>query len=147
MEQVTTHINSLVFKSTRFLIKYVYKWVFPALVTFISILFTDKDNNVAVLFLVWLFHFAAYISIPLNFEKPNLAKLSYYIKNNLLSAIFVLFQAGCLSFGLFILTLVLIIWYLPQFAMYSIVFSVFNSTLYFITIVLASYVVAKTIQN
>lgn len=146
MELVTTNIDSLIFKVTRFLIKYVYKWLFPISITFISILFADKNNNIFVLLFVWLFHCIAYISIPMNFEKPN-SKMLSYIKNNLLSILFVLIQAGCLSAGLFVVTLVFIIWYLPQIAVYSIVFSVLNSMLYFFTIIFASYVVAKNIQN
>ncbi len=144
MELVISKVNLLINITARFLVTILYKWLFPIAITFTTLIFADKEKNGFVLCVLWLFHFLAYISFPWNYENPSREKFLYLAKQNFLSVFWTLFQASFLSVFVFVVTLIYIVWYLPALGQYSIIFSTGNSALYFLSIVLANFIVTKS---
>jgi hypothetical protein len=131
-------------KINHFLVKYLYKWLFPVGITVAIVLFARKDNNTLILLVFWLFHCLVYITIPWNFENPRKENFQYLDQGNPTSILWVLLQAGFLGGGLFVLTLFLINWYFPEIKIYSLYISSINGLLYSLSITLASYVFVQS---
>ncbi|MEK6752874.1 MAG: hypothetical protein AABZ00_11495 [Chloroflexota bacterium] len=147
MELETIKVSLLLKATTHFLVTFIYKWLFPVIITLLTLGFADKERNGFVLFALWLFHLLAYISFPWNYEKPKKENFLYLAKRNFSSIFWTLLQASFLSAFLFIITFIYIIWYFPSLNQYSIILSMINSTLYFLSIVLANFTVANLLNT
>lgn len=141
MELAINKITYLATITSRFLAATLYKWLFPVLISITALLFADKEKNNIVLCTLWLFHIIAYLSIPLNYEKPKRRNFQFLTNRIVYSIFWTLLQATFLSAFLFIITLIYIIWYLPEIGRFSVLISLFNSVLYFLSIILGNFTV------
>lgn len=98
---------------SKFVVGHLYKWIFPCAATFVMVFYADSQTSIFFRFIFWLFLVIAYISIPLNFQRPRRQYFEYYIYNKILFVIFVSLQLIFLGFGVFALTVFACIWFIP----------------------------------
>lgn len=135
-------LNMMVSLSS-FLVKHLYRWILPSLTTLIVILFASRDRGFLILFALWFLLCVSYLSIPLNFLNPKKENFGFLFRNSAVIIFWIIAQVAFLSFFVFSITLILIVWYLPSISRVSVVIGALNGFCYFITITLEYSLIIK----
>lgn len=118
------------------LVGYVYKWILPIAITILMLFFADADRNLLIRILLWSFCLMAYLSIPINFERPKGEIFSYFQNRGFISKLVSAAVAFALGLGMFVATFLSIVMYFPQLEYLSILVSVLNGLFYMGSILL-----------
>ena len=140
-------MTKLLFGISKILVSYVYKWIFPIMATIFTVVFGDNNQNIFIRYGIWALICVAYISIPLNFENPKQEKFIFFFKNRFGKLLWILLQAIALGAGIFILTMIFIIYCFPKFNHYSYLVSTSNAILYSVTLLLEYSLLKRKISN
>lgn len=116
-----------------FLVSYLYKWLFPAVTTIAFLFFADQEKNLFVRFILWFLLCTAYLSIPINFEKPKKEMFHFFLEKKPLVIIIAIAQSFVLGLGVYGLTILSISLYFSPPAKAGQLISVINGLLYFLT--------------
>ena len=129
------------------LVRYIYKWIFPIAITTLMFFFADKERSLLIRFLLWLFLCIAYLSIPINFERPKRETYSYFLNRNFISIFVSTVLAFTLGLGVFVTTILSIVMYFPQIENLSILISTLNGLLYMVSIFLEFWLLPIKLQT
>lgn len=123
-------MNTLLKLVSRFLTGHLYKWILPTLATYMMFFLGDSNQKFLLRVVLWLALLVAYISIPINFERPKRKFFESYINKKILYILFVSVQVILLGIGVFIITFFVVTWCISFLKEYVIVLSTINSMLY-----------------
>jgi len=113
-----------------FVTQHLYKWILPGLTTYMMFFLGNVNQNLFLRVTLWLLLIIAYISIPINFERPKRKFFEAYIGKKLLYILIASIQVILLGVGIFAITFFAILWCVPSLKEFGIVFSAANSMLY-----------------
>lgn len=123
-------MNTLLKFVSRFLTSHLYKWILPTLTTYMIFFLGDSNQKFLLRVVLWLLLLTAYISIPINFERPKRKFFEAYINKKILYISFVSIQVILLGVGLYVITFFTVIWCMSFLKEYAIALSAINSMLY-----------------
>lgn len=137
-----------IFQTISFLlVSYLYKWILPLATTILMLFFANQDRNLLIRFLLWFFSCIAYLSIPINFERPKKEAFSYFLNKNFISTVISTALAFTLSSIVFVLTTLSIVMYFPQIENLSILIGTINGLLYLGTMLLEFWLLPSKLQT
>lgn len=121
---------------SKLFVNYLYKWAFPFVVTIFFFIFANPERNSLIRYILWFLLCLAYLSIPINFEKPKKAMFYFFLEMKPLAIIIAIIQSSVLGLGVYGLTILALSMYfsLPETVEY--VISILNGLLYFLTMLL-----------
>jgi hypothetical protein len=116
--------------ASRFLTSHLYKWILPAIATYMMFFLGDSSQKFMLRLVLWLLLVIAFVSIPINFEHPKRKFFEAYINKKILYVSIVSIQIILLGIGVFAITFFAVIWCISPLREYAVAFSVINSMLY-----------------
>jgi hypothetical protein len=107
----------------------------------------DANHKILLRVLLWIFLLAAFLSIPINFERPRRQFFDRYISKRPLYTLIVLIQVIALGAGIFIFTVFAVLWCIPSLKEYALVLGAANSIMYSCSLLLEFSLLPKRLGS